>query len=133
MLKASCSLLSLFILLISSGCDLQKQDERVRALEADIKQLKADVAELKQKPKAPEHHYELRKDGFRTWRFDPATGQTCLKLTSADDWKRKETQSESCDCTDMTQTYTEMPTNTEDERRAAVDFYHQWVKLACGR
>ena len=133
MIKVSCFLLSLSILLISSGCDLQKQDERVRSLEADVKQLKTEVAELKQKPKAaPEHHYELRKDGFRTWRFDPATGQTCIQLTSTDDWKRKESKAQSCDCSDMTQNYLEMPRNSEDERTAATAF-DGWVKETWGR
>jgi len=133
MLKMSCFLLSLSILLLGSGCDLQKQDERVRSLEADVKQLKAEVAELRQKPKpAPEHHYELRKDGFRTWRFDPATGQTCIQLTSTDDWKRKETKAQSCDCSDMTQEYLEMPRETANDRTASSAFY-DWVKETCGR
>lgn len=132
MLKVSCFLLSLFILLISSGCDPQKQDERIRALEADVKQLKTEVAELKQKPKAePEHHYELRKEGFRTWRFDPATGDTCIKLTSADDWKRKETKTQSCDCTDGMHEYLEMPRHTEEEGKNAAAFY-EFVKMYCG-
>ena len=133
MLKVSCFLMSLSILLISSGCDSQKLDERITSLETDVKHLKTEVAELKQKPKvAPEHHYELRQDGFRTWRFDPATGQTCIQLTSTADWKRKEAKAQSCDCPDTTQQYLEMPRDTEAERRAAVDF-SEWVKETCGR
>jgi hypothetical protein len=133
MLKVNCFLLSLSILLISSGCDLQKQDERVRSLEADVKQLKAEVAELKQKPKPePEHHYELRNEGLRTWRFDPTTGDTCIQLTSPDDWKRKETKAQSCNCSDITQQFLEMPRGTEEQRKFASDFSAA-VRDACGR
>jgi len=133
MLKVSCFLLSLSTLLISSGCDLQKQDERLLSLEAEVKQLKTEVAELKQKPKPePDHHYELRKDGFRTWRFDPATGDTCIQLTTTDDWKRKETKSQSCGCTDITQQFLDMPRDTEEARKAAIDFSAS-VRESCGR
>jgi hypothetical protein len=132
MLKVSCFLLSLAILLLSSGCDLQKQDERVRSLEADVKQLKTEVAELKQKPKAaPEHHYELRNEGFRTWRFDSATGDTCIQLTSAGDWKRKETKGESCTCSDAMQHYAAMPSDTEQQQKYAEN-YNKHVEHVCG-
>jgi hypothetical protein len=131
MLKAIFSL-SLFILLISPDCDPQKQDERIRSLEADVKHLKMEVAELKQNQKAaPPHHYELRNEGFRTWRFDPATGETCVQLTNPADWKRKETKAQSCDCIDVRQQFIEMPRSTEDERRAATSFL-PFVKVACG-
>src|SRR5713101_3671076 len=109
MLKVSCCLLSVFALLTSTGCDLQKQDDKIRSLEADVKQLKAEVAALKQKPQAPEHHYELRNQGLRTWRFDPATGDTCIQLTATTDWKSKETKSQSCACSDAMQHWMEMP------------------------
>ncbi|MGA2236143.1 MAG: hypothetical protein ABSG23_11765 [Terriglobales bacterium] len=132
MLKAIL-LLSLFVLLDSDDCDPQKQGAKIRSLEADVKQLKADVIELKQKQKAtPEHHYELRNGGFRTFRFDPATGDTCIKLTTPADWKRKETKSQSCDCVDLREQYLEMPRNTEDERQAAQNLYNLVVKDACG-
>ena len=132
MFKVSCFLLSLFILLNSSDCDSQKQDERVRTLEAEVKQLKTEVAELKQKQKAePEHHYELRKDGFRTWRFDPSTGQTCIQLTSTADWKRKETMYQSCDCSDATQHWIEMPSETEQQQKTAENYFKH-VQRICG-
>lgn len=132
MLKAL-FLLSFLILLNSSDCDSQKQDEKIRSLEADVKQLKAEVVELKQKPKAePEHHYELRTQGFRTWRFDPTTGETCIQLTSADDWKRKQTKSQSCDCTDSTRQYSELPRETEEQQKFAENYYNFFVKHPCG-
>ncbi len=131
MLKAAFLLLPLFILVNSSDCNPQKQDERTRLLEADVRQLKAEVAELKQKA-ATEHHYELRSEGLRTYRFDPATGETCIALTSKDDWKRKETQASSCRCKDALRHYKEMPKETADERQIA-EVELQWLKLDCGQ
>lgn len=124
-------LFSFCALLTNSGCDSQKQEQRIRSLETEIGQLKTDVAELKQKPKT-EHRYELRNQGFRTFRFDPATGDTCIKLTTPADWKRKDTQAQSCDCSDLRQQFIEMPRNTDEERTAATDFA-PWVREACGK
>jgi hypothetical protein len=123
-------LLWLFVLLDSNDCDPQKQAEKIRSLEADVKQLKADVTELKQKP--PDHHYELRTEGFRTFRFDPATGDTCIQLTNPADWKRKETKGQSCDCSDKTQRYVELPSGTDQQQKRAENFYNFIVKPACG-
>jgi hypothetical protein len=110
-----------------------KQDERVRLLEADVNRLKTDVAELKQKQKvAPEHRYELRNDGSRTWRFDPATGDTCLKLTSAADWKRKETKFQSCEYSDASQRWTEMPSETDQQQKSEESYFNMF-KLSVGR
>lgn len=41
--------------------------------------------------------YQIHREGFRTWRLDTATGQTCLLLTSEADWKKPETTAEACD------------------------------------
>lgn len=117
----------LVVLVNSSGCDQQEQDKRIRSLESAVQQLKADVIQLKLKP--PEHHYELRAEGLRTWRFDPATGN--IQLTSEADWKRKETKSQSCECADKTQHYVEMP-NTEQLNKLADQYYNFQVKPACG-
>lgn len=63
--------------------------------EVEIADLKAKVATLEAKPKA-EHHYEFRDQGYRTWRFDPATGTSCIQLTTKADWKKPETIRQSC-------------------------------------
>ena len=123
-------LLCLLILLQSSDCNSQKQDQRITSLESDVKQLKADIAELKQKKAEPEHHYELRSEGFRTFRFDPATGETCIQLTTDADWKRKGTKAQSCNCYDLRQQFLEMPRNTDAERQYATTF-SGFVKDAC--
>ena len=121
------------IVLNSPDCDPQKQDARIRSLEAEVKQLKAEIVELKQKQAAaPEHHYELRSEGFRTFRFDPATGDTCIQLTSAADWKRKETKSQSCACTDASDQYMKMLRGTNVEQKSAQDYFNFYVKSTCG-
>lgn len=63
--------------------------------EGEIADLKAKVAALEAKPKV-EHHYEFRDQGYRTWRFDPATGTSCIQLTTNADWKKPGTIRQSC-------------------------------------
>ncbi len=114
------------------GCDSQKQDEKIRSLESEVKQLKAEMVELKQKEKAvPEHHYELRSRGSRTFRFDSATGETCIQLASEVDWRRKETKSQSCDCIDALNHWTKMWEGNDVERAYADDYYNSYVKRVC--
>ena len=125
--------LSLLLLVNSDDCDPQKQNQRISSLESEVKQLKDKVAELERKQAAtPEHHYELRNEGFRTWRFDSATGETCIQLTSEADWKRKETKAESCDCADKSQHYTEMPGGNDQREKTADNYYKFVVQPACG-
>jgi hypothetical protein len=63
--------------------------------DVEIADLKAKVATLEAKPKA-EHHYEFRDRGYRTWRFDPASGASCIELTTKADWKKPETVRQGC-------------------------------------
>lgn len=126
-------LLSLLLLVNTDDCDPQKQNQRISSLESEVKQLKDKVAELEQKQAAvPEHHYELRSEGSRTFRFDPATGDTCIQLASDADWKRKETKEHSCDCTDAFQRWEGMPTRTDQQQQTAQNYYNILVKPACG-
>jgi hypothetical protein len=130
MLKALL-LLSLLIILNGPECDPKKQDERITALEASVNQLRAAVAELNQKPKT-EHHYELRNGGLRTWRFDSATGEVCILLTSDSDWKTKGAKSQSCSCSDNLAHYMEMPDGTDQQTKSAQMYYERHVQPACG-
>jgi hypothetical protein len=41
--------------------------------------------------------YQMREQGYRTWRFDSATGRTCLLLSSESDWKKLDTLNQSCE------------------------------------
>jgi hypothetical protein len=126
-------LLSLLLLVSGDDCDPQKQNQRINSLEVEVKQLKDKVAELEQKQAAaPEHHYELRSEGFRTFRFDPSTGETCIQLTSDADWKRKETKAQSCDCADTSRLNLALPRSTDQQRQVANDDYNIFVKPACG-
>ena len=64
--------------------------------------LKKQLAQKEEEIKnTPHHHYSLHREGFRTFRFDADTGDTCIQLTTPDDWKRKDTKSQSCSCTDV--------------------------------
>lgn len=64
-------------------------------------QLKKQLAEKEEEIKnTPHHHYLLHRDEFRTFRFDADTGQTCVQLTTPEDWKRKDIKAQGCECTD---------------------------------
>jgi len=40
--------------------------------------------------------YQAYRQGYRTWRLDTSTGETCLLLTTEADWKNPETTARSC-------------------------------------
>lgn len=84
--------------LLLVGCadqaTMEKTATQQKAQDEKIQQLTKRVETLEQKP--PEHHYELRNEGLRTWRFDPNTGDSCVSLTSKADWKNPETIRQGC-------------------------------------
>jgi hypothetical protein len=80
-----------------SETDQKQQQQQQQAQE--IQELKAKITELENKK--PEHRYELRTLGFRTWRFDPATGDSCIQFSTATDWKKAETKRQGCEYQDM--------------------------------
>ncbi len=47
------------------------------------------------------HRYSMFRQASRTWRMDAVTGNSCLMLTTEQDWKRPETARESCQCEDL--------------------------------
>src|SRR5262249_34946826 len=63
------------------------------AAQRELADPKKKIAELEARPK---HHYQLREQGLRTFRFDPDTGDTCIKLTIKADWKNPETTRQGC-------------------------------------
>lgn len=84
---------------VTEVVDLSKGHAVVSANAADprdqqIKELTARIAQIEAKP--VDHHYELRQDGLRTFRFDPTTGDTCIQLTTKHDWKNPATIREGC-------------------------------------
>jgi hypothetical protein len=96
--------LLLGLLLLSLGaCEQTGYVEKVK-----YDQVAHENAELKKQlanrdeeiKKTPHHHYSLHGESFRTFRFDADTGQTCIQLTTPEDWKRQDTKQQSCACED---------------------------------
>lgn len=88
-----------FLLLTVCACeeagfvDKDKYDKVVQE-NADLKkQLAQKEEELKN---IPRHHYSLHNEGFRTFRFDADTGETCILLAPQSDWKKPEVQLQNC-------------------------------------
>ena len=79
-----------------------------------------------------DHQYALRSDGDKTWRVDVATGQTCIKLMPAADWKNKENKTQSCPCVDLTDFYKNLPSATDEQKKKTEGYYNTVVKPACG-
>jgi hypothetical protein len=42
------------------------------------------------------NRYQMRTEGYRTWRFDTATGKLCLLLTRESEWKDPDIAGENC-------------------------------------
>jgi hypothetical protein len=89
--------------LLLVGCaDQATMDKTVAAQKAQDEKIEAltkRVEAIEQRP--PEHHYELRNEGSRTFRFNPATGDSCIKLASKADWKDPETIRQGCQYQDF--------------------------------
>jgi hypothetical protein len=102
--------------------DKPKSDSR----EQEIQQLKSEIEELKQTKKT-EHHYELRPEGFRTFRFDSGTGETCIQLTSKEDWKKPDTIRQGCQFVDF------LGDNPSTRRMDQADCFFLNDKAACAR
>ncbi len=117
------------VCILMTGCaDTRKQDGKISSLETEVKQIRAELEQVKQQQEAaPKHHYELRTQGVRTFRFDPATGETCIQLTSNDDWKRKETKRQSCDCVDALKELNRMFTSPNPVEQGYADSYNKSV------
>jgi hypothetical protein len=98
----------------------QQQYDQLQAKLKDA-QTKLDEAE-KKLTEYEGHRYSLFNTGFRTFRTDSITGQTCIELASKADWKNKDVQSQSCVCVDYINDYTS-PHNEEWRER---------LKALCG-
>ena len=90
-LTLACSLLGFVACQDSAKADGPKPPD---PRDQQIQELKTRLAQLESKPK--EHHYELRQEGLRTFRFNPETGDTCIQLTTPQDWKKADTIRQSC-------------------------------------
>jgi hypothetical protein len=86
------------------GCEQAGYVEKAKydQLMQESAELKKQLAEQQEQfNKTPHHHYSLHREGFRTFRFDADTGETCVQLTTPEDWKRKDTKAQSCTCSDF--------------------------------
>lgn len=130
MLGLIMKILPLLLALIICGCASQhKQDEnqqQITELNKQLKELKeslrATQAKLSDNP-SPKYQFSQARDG-RTWRFDMASGGSCIQLTTDADWKRSGTKRQSCDCLDLLRELNRQP-KLEDADIA-------YRKLECG-
>ena len=103
-MKLTIGPLLIFLLLSLCACEQAGYIEKAKydKLVQENAELKKQLAEKEEEiKKTPRHHYSLHREGLRTFRFDADTGQTCVQLTSPEDWKRKDTKEQSCDCQDL--------------------------------
>lgn len=95
--------IALASVLLSVGCSENSrppvQSIAEKSQDEEIQELKKRVAALEQKP--VQHHYELRTEGSRSFRFDPETGDSCIKLASKPDWKNPDTIRQGCQYQDF--------------------------------
>lgn len=98
-------LLVFMAIALNDGCpgyvEQAKYDAVVQQLQGAKKQLEGANSKLTACEAQPKHHYELKSQGLRTWRFDSSTGQTCIQLTSDYDWKKPDTMRQSCPYVDF--------------------------------
>lgn len=97
-----------FVLSLSlSACNECVEKSKYAALQKQVTDTKKQLDELQSKlRKEPEEgtkpgRYETFHQGPRTFRFDSATGETCVLLTTGTDWKNQQTMAQSCDCQDV--------------------------------
>jgi hypothetical protein len=88
----------------ASGCGYEVVDEadnaivqKVRSGEFELVK-KDELTVLRHDADLGKHtgRYQIYKNGFRTWRLDTATGDTCILLTSEEDWKSPKTNASGC-------------------------------------
>lgn len=65
------------------------QQELTKAQD-DLKTAQSVVAECQA------HKYQVYTQAYRTWRLDTITGETCLLLAPTSDWKKPDTEAQSC-------------------------------------
>jgi hypothetical protein len=104
-LNGTSTLCFILLALIAMACD---NSAIVSGPEfADLKKLrggeydlvkKEDLVQLKREAELGRSvgRYQQYSRGYRTWRLDTATGNTCLLLATDSDWKKPDTQASSC-------------------------------------
>src|SRR5437870_11645227 len=98
--------LAIFAALLTGGCDqfvekskLDESQAKLTQVQTELEQTKKQLAEAQEKiNELSAKKFSTYESGNRTWRFDSATGETCILLTSERDWKNKGTKAEGCSC-----------------------------------
>lgn len=109
MRRALKSVLVLAIVCWLSSCDSYVEKTTYDAEEKKVSDLTHQLNDANEKlnkvqqalSECQAHKYQIFHDGLRTWRFDGVRGTSCILLTTKEDWKSKDTKSESCDCQDL--------------------------------
>ncbi len=85
------------IVLFASACDRIDQIGKVASGRYEVISAE-ELAELKRNADIGKNvgRYSLYKDGFRTWKFDSATGRSCLLLATDEDWKKDKVALQGC-------------------------------------
>ena len=73
--------------------EISLDQQKLNECTTSVQQYQAQLEEAKS---AKPGRYVMKNDGFRTWRFDTATGRTCLLMTTDADWKEPEVQGQRC-------------------------------------
>jgi len=101
----SIALTAFLAVFLLTGCDAYVEKEKYDVSQKETADLRTQVADLQESlRKAQEqvaqcqaHKYEVFHKGLRTWRLDTVTGNTCILLTTPEDWKKAETKLQECD------------------------------------
>src|SRR5437016_4012432 len=98
------ALVALFILAVFCSYTLGRKQESwlvdFVTTQADERMKKAQEALAKCESKPVEHKYSTFQQGLTRYRFDEVSGNTCILLTTPENWKRPETKRENCVCID---------------------------------
>lgn len=114
----------------------EESQAQLQKTRTELEQTKKQLGEAqKQINELSTHKFSTYSSGFRTWRFDSVTGDTCVLLTAEWDWKKKETKSQSCNCQDARATYWKawVDAKTVEERKSVQDGWGPWIKEDCGQ
>jgi len=99
-------LVVLSLLSLLTACDqyevVDKKDADTRVV--DLKNCNCEIVpkdelkNLRDQAELGKHvnRYQMRNEGYRTWRFDTATGNLCLLLAPEWDWKKPDVDAQNC-------------------------------------
>jgi hypothetical protein len=131
------------LLFCLTGCNAYIEKSKYEESQRELQKTRAELEETKKQLQEaqkqindlPAHKFSTYRDGPRTWRFDSATGQTCILLAPEWDWKNKETKSQSCACINIRTGYLKAFDESKDKfgkDKFVIDMWSAMVKDTCG-